>query len=685
MPFPFDIYPWVNFHELNLAYFIKHFREIFQQWDELYNGMLEWKADTEEELETWKNGVVDAIDNWEHDFSAAIEIWKRETETDLDTWKTTTLAALDAWKTATTLVFEQIRTEAAASATAAAGSATSAETAKTAAQTAQAAAEAAAAGIASELAQIQANAADIADLQTEIKIAEEVIPLWYQGAIRVSNGTPNTVLSRICTKPCPKSGLLSVKANTGFSYLISIYANENVSSYIGTFENTSEINLTGETNITSIDDDKWIAFTLRHNDNANITPSDYTNFTVKSITNRTLNMTGFPADANSAGEKLKAIGDNLIIVSGAIQNGEFISAYSNAYLKVKPGSLYEIKANASASSPYGALKTLTLPPVPGTTADFSDYSGWTGARNISAGETEKGEIPADVNYLYFYVGADFTQNRLPEKIIINGVDIYSTIREQISEIASSLNKYTAAANKTLAFFGDSLVSGSGVTGTGDSLLFHQIIHELYDHYTCLNYGYGGSGYVRNATATGGYVGIGEAGRGVPLTNETKLEHNTVLSRLQAIANPSIFDAVVIFAGTNDWHHQSTYTYNDFVSALEETFSYYQTNFSSIPLLIMTPIHRPGDSIVSEDKPKTLYEYRSAIIEQCEKFGIPYIDTFTISGMNPDNSYNRTVFFYRDDNGTNDGVHCNGKGHKRLERAIGETLNQLVLWDTKITR
>ena len=52
MPFPFDKYPWTNFQELNLAYFIKHFREIFQQWADLYNEMQEWKTETDGEIQT---------------------------------------------------------------------------------------------------------------------------------------------------------------------------------------------------------------------------------------------------------------------------------------------------------------------------------------------------------------------------------------------------------------------------------------------------------------------------------------------------------------------------------------------------------------------------------------------------------------------------------------------------------
>lgn len=173
MPFPFDKYPWLNFQELNLAYFIKHFREIFQQWDTLLNEMYEWKDATDAELAEWKSTVETGISSWETGLQQSMEDWKDETEADISTWEAATLSALDAWKTATTVVFEQIRTEAAASAQAAAGSASSAQTALAGAQAAQAAAEAAAAGIQSELAQIQTNTADISELKTQLNnIAE---------------------------------------------------------------------------------------------------------------------------------------------------------------------------------------------------------------------------------------------------------------------------------------------------------------------------------------------------------------------------------------------------------------------------------------------------------------------------------------------------------------------------------
>lgn len=196
MPFPFDKYPWLNFQELNLAYFIKHFREIFEQWNTLLNEMYAWKDATDEELAEWKSTVETGISSWETGLQQSMEDWKDETEADISAWEAATLAALDAWKTATTAVFEQIRTEAAASAQAAAGSASSAQTALAGAQAAQAAAEAAAAGIQSELAQIQTNTSNIAILGNRLTGVDNSIDdygnilgesIIYPG---IANGTP---------------------------------------------------------------------------------------------------------------------------------------------------------------------------------------------------------------------------------------------------------------------------------------------------------------------------------------------------------------------------------------------------------------------------------------------------------------------------------------------------------------
>lgn len=183
MPFSWDNMPYTNFHELNLDYFINKFNEIFDEWANLYDTLTTWKNTTTTELETWKTQTENNITTWENSVISDLNAWKSTTQTDISSWETATLAALDAWKTATTAIFEAIRTEAAASATAAANSATAAGNARTAAETAQAAAEAAQTAAEAAAASVQASSAQITANANEINKLKEI----YSGFILDAN------------------------------------------------------------------------------------------------------------------------------------------------------------------------------------------------------------------------------------------------------------------------------------------------------------------------------------------------------------------------------------------------------------------------------------------------------------------------------------------------------------------
>lgn len=91
MPFPFDIYPWANYQELNLAFFIARFQEIFRQWAALLEDMEAWKAQTETDIGSWETGVLSDLDAWKTDFQ---ELFDR-TFSDLQQIKTDAEAARD--------------------------------------------------------------------------------------------------------------------------------------------------------------------------------------------------------------------------------------------------------------------------------------------------------------------------------------------------------------------------------------------------------------------------------------------------------------------------------------------------------------------------------------------------------------------------------------------------------------
>ena len=179
----FDKYPYTNFHELNLEYFIQHFKEIFDEWEELYNTLTTWKDATdaanaawktgvETDLATWKAGVEAELTAREEALRAELEAWKDATETDIGTWESDTLATLEAWKASAEAAFEVIRLQAAASATAAAASEAAAATSETNAAASASSAATDAASIASSAAQIAENQSDIADLENALEDVE---------------------------------------------------------------------------------------------------------------------------------------------------------------------------------------------------------------------------------------------------------------------------------------------------------------------------------------------------------------------------------------------------------------------------------------------------------------------------------------------------------------------------------
>ena len=239
----FNRYPYTNFHELNLDYFIQHFREIFTEWEQLYNELQSWKTDTAEELDQWRADVEEDLDEREAALRAELEIWKQDTADDISEWETTTLSALDAWKTAATAQFEAIRVQAAASAEAAAASQIAAETARTQAQTAQAAAEAATQSVQASAAQIQQNADDISDLKESFVSLDDGtfdtdLMGFAVGNLSTSGVYRDDTKYRICTPDIFTANIdLYVKPITGYRiYIIYYDSGTTITNRIGWIE-----------------------------------------------------------------------------------------------------------------------------------------------------------------------------------------------------------------------------------------------------------------------------------------------------------------------------------------------------------------------------------------------------------------------------------------------------------------
>jgi hypothetical protein len=98
MPFSWDNFPYTNFHELNLDWFIKKFKEIFDEWESLYNTLLQWKEDTNADLAQWKEDTLADMESWENDLLDALDRWKAATGEDIEEWEAGVISDLDDWK-----------------------------------------------------------------------------------------------------------------------------------------------------------------------------------------------------------------------------------------------------------------------------------------------------------------------------------------------------------------------------------------------------------------------------------------------------------------------------------------------------------------------------------------------------------------------------------------------------------
>lgn len=263
----FDKYPYTNFHELNLDYFIKEFKRIFDQWDELYTTMTSWKDATTAELTSWKTSTLADMTAWETALLASLDAWKAETGTDISSWESGVLSDLANWKdtfttyaASITVDAEAARDAAAASATAASGSATAAAGSATAAAgSATAAAGSAsdaansAASVAAEAAQIATNTTDISDLKTQIE-EDEAITIEIE---------ETEVTTEILGSLTWTSGYMGITGSTGaasnMQYSNKIHVVEgdilNLSPataecrFVCAFDGESAVDLSGEQNV----------------------------------------------------------------------------------------------------------------------------------------------------------------------------------------------------------------------------------------------------------------------------------------------------------------------------------------------------------------------------------------------------------------------------------------------------
>lgn len=143
------------------------------------------------------------------------------------------------------------------------------------------------------------------------------------------------------------------------------------------------------------------------------------------------------------------------------------------------------------------------------------------------------------------------------------------------------------------------------------------------------------------------------------------------------------DIITIFAGTNDFNaSHGAGTENDTWTAQNETIwavcnfamPYLQNRYPTKSIIFFTPIQRhytgsdpDVNTTMVDENDVTLRQYAEAFIAAGVKYGIPVIDLYSISGFGVTNMASMT----------NDGLHPNDIGQRRLAQIIGDAIKTYI--------
>lgn len=214
------------------------------------------------------------------------------------------------------------------------------------------------------------------------------------------------------------------------------------------------------------------------------------------------------------------------------------------------------------------------------------------------------------------------------------------------------------SNKKINFLGDSITEGVGVSSI-DKVYWKLL--ELRDG--CISRGYGISG-TRIAKQ---------------LTGDVNLRMNRHFSTRVAEMDPDA-DVIVIFGGTNDYGHgdaamgkMSDRTDETFYGALHVLYTSLMEKYPEAQIVVMTPCHRlTEDGVYNEVGIRnvgTLEDYVNVITEVSGYYGIPVLDLYRVSGMQPKVPCKKELYMP-------DGLHPSDAGHEIIYRRLRDFLLSL---------
>ncbi len=200
--------------------------------------------------------------------------------------------------------------------------------------------------------------------------------------------------------------------------------------------------------------------------------------------------------------------------------------------------------------------------------------------------------------------------------------------------------------KIINVLGDSITQGAGVADPAN-FFCSRLAQRLGA--TVNNYGIGGTRIARQHT----------------LSNE--IHDQYFLSRVAGMAPDA--DVVMVFGGTNDYGHgdaplgqPDSRDDGTFYGALNLLYEALLNKYPAAAIVVCTPLHRLNEEREINElgvrNVATLNGYRRCILERAAHYGLPVLDLYAVSGMQPAVEIIREKYMP-------DGLHPNDDGHAIL--------------------
>ena len=139
------------------------------------------------------------------------------------------------------------------------------------------------------------------------------------------------------------------------------------------------------------------------------------------------------------------------------------------------------------------------------------------------------------------------------------------------------------------------------------------------------------------------------------------------------------DLIVVFGGTNDYNHGDAPIgcFEDrcdttFYGAMHTLICNLYNKYPQTRVIFMTPLHRLVESHTTKmqnNRFVTLKDYVSVIKEVCEYYGVPTLDLYSISGLQPNVEINRELYM-------TDGLHPTDLGARRIAEILDSFIRSL---------